>query len=232
MEISQEIEIVDLALWIKKEQILIIGDLHLGYEEYMQKKGIFLPKFQIQEITKRLQKIIQKTKPQIIIINGDLKHEFGKVLSQEWEDVLQLIDFLTKNSKEIILIKGNHDKILGPIALKRNIKVLEKYEVDNILIVHGDKTIPTTKKRVVIGHEHPAIVLKDHGKVEKFKCFLKGKYKQKELIVMPSFNPLLEGTDILKEKLLSPYLKDVSKFQVFVVGEEIFNFGTVRELRQ
>ena len=56
--------------------------------------------------------------------------------------------------------------------------------------------------------------------------------KKKELIAVPSFNPLLEGTDVLKEQLLSPFLKDIKDFEVYVVGEKgIYLFGKVRELQ-
>ncbi len=236
MKISKEIEIINLALWLKKEQILIISDLHLGYEEYLHQKGVLLPKAQAQLIKEELQKIFQIVKPTIIIINGDLKHEFGKVLRQEWKEVLNLIDFLQQHCKELILIRGNHDAILRPIAEKKGIKVVSEYQTKNILITHGDKITSqitkTTAKIIIIGHEHPAITLREKSKVEKFKCFLKGTWNKKELIIMPSFNPLLEGTDITKEKLLSPFLTDISKFEVFAVStEEVFRFRKVKELK-
>ena len=117
MEIIKGIKIKDLALWLKEFQALIISDLHLGYEEYLQQKGILIPKFQMNEIILKLKKLISETKPKIIIINGDLKHEFGKVLRQEWQEILQLIDFLQQNCSQLILIKGNHDQILGPMGI-------------------------------------------------------------------------------------------------------------------
>ena len=60
---------------------------------------------------------------------------------------------------------------------------------------------------------------------EKFKCFLKGKYKNKLLIVQPSFNLLTIGTDILKQRLQSPFLKDIKDFEVFIVEDKIYDFG-------
>ncbi|HLC81106.1 MAG TPA: metallophosphoesterase [Candidatus Nanoarchaeia archaeon] len=227
MLLNPNLEIIDLALWLKKEQILIISDLHLGYEEYLQQKGVFLPKFQLAEIVKSLKSIFKKVKPATIVINGDLKHEFGRVLKQEWKEVLQLIDFLLQNCRKLILIKGNHDLILGPIASKKNVEIVNEHQINDILIIHGDKLVQkTTAKTLIIGHEHPAITLKEKGKIEKYKCFLLGKWKNKSLIVLPSFNPLLEGTDIVKERLLSPFLSNISNFRVVVVGkEEAFDFG-------
>ncbi|MFH1682303.1 MAG: metallophosphoesterase [Candidatus Woesearchaeota archaeon] len=230
MEILPEIEIIGLSLWLDKSKTLIFSDFHLGYEETLREKGFFLPKTQFQDVLQEVKFILNKVKPKQIIINGDLKHEFSKILSQEWKDVLRLIDFLLENCEELIIVKGNHDRFLRPIAGKREIKVVEDFQVDDILICHGDKIKETAAKTIIIGHEHPAIVLKELGKVEKFKCFLLGKWKKKDLIVMPSFNPILEGTDILKEELLSPYLEDISDFKVYVVGEEIYDFGKLKNL--
>ena len=56
MEISKGIKIVDLALYLKEEATLIFGDLHLGYEEYMHKKGIFVPKTQAKDIFNLIKK--------------------------------------------------------------------------------------------------------------------------------------------------------------------------------
>jgi uncharacterized protein len=233
MNISQNIEIIAESLWIKDKETLIIGDLHLGYEEGLQQKGILLPKQQLQETKNKIKNILQKVKPKTIIINGDLKHEFGKVLKQEWKEVTEIINYLSKHCQELILIKGNHDVILSPIADKNKLTIKEDYQIDQILITHGDKIKETKAKIIIIGHEHPSISLREKSKVERYKCFLKGKWKTKQLIVMPSFNPLLEGIDILKEKLLSPYLKKISNFEVIIIsGEESLNFGKVKELIQ
>ena len=232
MQISKDWEIIDLALWNPKENVLVISDLHIGYEEYLQQKGMFLPKLQVEQILKRLTQILERVQPKLLIINGDLKHEFGRVLRQEWKEVSNLIDFILKKVPELILIKGNHDLILGPIAEKKGVKVVKEYILNETTIVHGHQLIVTKAKKIIIGHEHPAISLKEKSKIEKYKCFLKGKWKNKELIVMPSFNPLWEGTDIIREQLLSPFLENISNFELFVVGkEEVFDFGKVKELK-
>ena len=232
MQICKDWEIIDLALWNPKEAVLVISDLHIGYEEYLQQKGMFLPKLQVEQIMKRLNQILEKSQPNKLIINGDLKHEFGRVLRQEWKEVSNLIEFILKKVPELILIKGNHDMILGPIAEKKGVKVVKEHLVGDTILIHGHQLIETTAKRIIIGHEHPAISLKEKSKIEKYKCFLKGKWKNKELLVMPSFNPLWEGTDIIREQLLSPFLENISNFEVFVVGKEaVFDFGKVRELR-
>ncbi len=231
LEISTGLKIVDLALFAPKSKLLIINDLHLGYEEALQKKGVLVPKFQLNEILEMLNSIIQKTHPKIIIINGDLKHEFGTVLKQEWDEVLKLLDFLLERCLKVVIIQGNHDPIIKPIASRKGIKVVKEYAFEDVLVVHGDELVNTRAKRIIIGHEHPAITIREGSKWEKYKCFLKGRWKRKELLVIPSFNPLLEGSDILKEKLLSPFLEKVKNFSVFIVSRgEVFDFGKIKDI--
>jgi len=238
MEISKNIEIIDLALYLKKHKTLIIADMHIGYEEELNKKGILIPRFQFKDTVNRLNKILNKPKIKIIIINGDLKHEFGTISEQEWRETLKILDLLTGNGK-VILIKGNHDTILGPIARKRDVEIKEYYKIGDILIIHGnkipDKNILKGIKTIIIGHEHPAISLRDKVRAEKFKCFLKGNYKKKTLIVMPSFITATEGTDILnesndilKKKLISPFLNNINNFEIFIVEDKAYNFGKVK----
>ncbi|MBT3691147.1 metallophosphoesterase [Candidatus Woesearchaeota archaeon] len=230
MEIQKNIEIIDLALYLKKEKILIISDLHLGYEEALNKQGILMPRFQFEDIIKRLKEILKKVNPELIIINGDLKHEFGTISRTEWKQVIDLIDFF--KNKKILLIKGNHDNILGPIAKKKNVKLVENYEINNLLITHGHKIPKKLNKTIIIGHEHPAISFEGR-KDQKYKCFLKGKYKRKNLIVMPSFNLIQQGTDVTKQKTLSPFLKkDLKNFEVYIVEDKVYKFGKIKKLKE
>ena len=229
MNISNGIAIVGPALFIKRHHALVLNDLHLGYEEALHAKGVFVPRFQLQEVISTLQKILTTTKPETVVINGDLKHEFGRILAREWKEVLQFLDFLLRNTKNVVIIQGNHDPVIEPIARLRGVIVVKELRLGNTLIVHGDEVCRTTATRIIIGHEHPAITIREGSKWEKYKCFLKGTWKGKELIVVPSFNPLLEGSDILSERLLSPFLEDIRNFNVYVVSKgEAFGFGKVR----
>jgi len=291
MKVLNGIEIVDLAIYTNNT--LIFTDFHIGYEEALNKQGLMVPRFQFEEIIKRLDNIFSKLnniKIDRIIINGDLKHEFGSISDQEWRHTLKLLDYFGKYCNEIIIIKGNHDNILGPIVNKRNIKVLDYYVINqkkmgsvkstqikknieaiknitsdnkttiktqkniiskiiskklmdkiinkhekNILIIHGDK-IPENKiikniSTIIIGHEHPAVSIKDGPRLETFKAFLVGKWKKYNIIAQPSFNLVTEGTDVMKEKILSPFLKNnLRKFDVVLVGDKLYKFGKLRNL--
>ncbi|MFH1332109.1 MAG: metallophosphoesterase [archaeon] len=232
MEIVPGLEIRDLALYLKKDRILVLSDFHIGFEEALNKEGVLIPRFQFEEILGRLKNILEGLDLKKIIVLGDLKHEFGTISETEWRNTLQLLDFLTKYCKDVILVKGNHDTILGPIAAKRNIKVKRFVKVGGFYFCHGH-FIPKSidAKVIIIGHEHPAVGLKKDSRVEVFKCFLKGRWQDKVLVVMPSFNLVTEGTDVLKEEILSPFLaQNLSKFEVFIVSDKVYYFGQIKNL--
>ena len=230
------IKIKDLCIVIDKD-ILVIGDIHIGYEEALNKEGVLIPRLQFEDIVKRLERILGKRKFRTIVVNGDLKHEFGGISRQEWRQSILLIDFLAKHAHKIVLVKGNHDTILGPIAKKKNLKIVDDFRIKDILIVHGHKELPDDKlkkiKTIIIGHEHPAISVREGLRAERFKCFLLGRYKKRKLIVMPSFNPILEGTDVTKERLLSPFIKRIEDFNAIAISDngEAFDFGKIKELK-
>lgn len=273
------IDLVDLAIYANNT--LIFSDFHIGYEEALNKQGLMVPRFQFQEIMARLNLIFDRLKHkkiETVVINGDLKHEFGDISEQEWRHTLRLLDYFGWYCKEVILIKGNHDAVLGPIARKRNVKVLDYYilgsdttgkntitgktiknrlinnkntiikaqkiiadkiksnnKKNKILVMHGDK-IPNKEllkdvSAIIIGHEHPAVSIGEGPRTELFKAYLIGKWKGKNLIAQPSFNLVTEGTDVLKENLLSPFLKqNLGNFDAVVVADNLYRFGKIKDL--
>tara|TARA_Y100000310_G_scaffold13087_1_gene13432 strand:- start:18680 stop:19375 length:696 start_codon:yes stop_codon:yes gene_type:complete len=230
MEIHENIEIIDLAL--KYGDILILGDLQLGQEEYLNRGGVLVPRFQTEDILNRIKYILDNCDGvKKIVFNGDIKHEFGRISSQEWNSITKLIEELV-DKYEIVIVKGNHDVLLEPVLkkYKSKIKLVNSYVVNDIMICHGDKLMPIPSKVVIIGHEHPAVSFPEKPR-EKYKCFLKGKWKKNILIVMPSFSMLTIGTDVTNEKFLSPYLKEgVKDFEVYAVEDKVYHFGKIKNL--
>jgi len=238
MEILDGVKMADLGIYIEKEKTLVLSDFHMGYEEALSKQGVFIPRHQFADTIKRLENLLSKL-PEIktIVITGDLKHEFGTISQQEWRDVFGIIDLLKKHCEKLVILKGNHDTVLQSMLKQRNIEVCENFCIENFAILHGD-SIPSDvnvlkRKIFIIGHAHPAIKLTDSFTSEKVKCFLKGKWNFKTLIVVPSFNLVTEGTDVLAEKVLSPFLqKNISDFEIWAVAgsEKIWYFGKIRNL--
>jgi len=249
MELFRGIEIIENfpALYIEKISAVVIADLHLGFEGIAAEEGIFIPKIQFKKELEVIKKIAKKysKKAQRIIINGDLKHEFSETTYHEFAEVKEMLEFLSSKFKEIIFVKGNHDNFIARITSKFGIPTHDIVALENFLFFHGHKMsreISTTKEDfIVIGHEHPTLALYDEvGGKEKLKCFLFGfnKNLKKNIIVLPAFSYLAQGSDVNivpKNELLSPLfdIVDIDALNAAGISEEagVLEFGKIKEIR-
>lgn len=226
---------IDKSAYLEKEKILVIGDLHLGYEERLLEKGILIPPVSFKEIMKDLEKLFFEIgRVEEVVVLGDLKHDFAGFEYKEADNVLRVLRFLKEKSKKITVIKGNHDNYILRVLKKEGIKLVKSYEKGEILFMHGDKKVKIDEKikRIFLGHMHPAIVIRKGVKKEIYKCFLKGKFKGMEVVILPSFFPLFEGSDVFedKEEFLA-YDFNLKDFEVYVpVPKEVLKLGKVKEI--
>jgi uncharacterized protein len=234
------------TLFFPEKGILAIGDLHLGFEYQLQQSGLIVPERQVAEVKEELEKIFKEIKEKglkvkKIVFIGDIKHSF----SYQWKEknyFKEVIEFLKEYipEKDIFLIKGNHDTI----DYSFSDKLKDYYKKDDVVFTHGHVLFPEVFenkiKTVVMGHLHPSILLSDKQgiKREKYKCFLIGKFKKKEIIILPSFLSTVEGTSVNNIKNdYEDYFSIIPKksllnFEIYAVGEnETYNFGKVKNLK-
>jgi uncharacterized protein len=221
----------------KGKKLLVIGDLHLGYEEHMNQSGVFVGRQMFNEMIEYLDKVFEKVGDvDEVVLLGDVKHDFGSIMKQEWQDVLGLFEYLEDRCKKITIIKGNHDKIIEPIARKSDVEVKDFYIWEGYCFIHGDRDFDEIYgkevKYWVVGHGHPAVKISDGVKVEKYKCFLIGRYKKKKVILVPSFFAYNEGSDPRDNFLGMVWEFDFEKFEVKAVGKdlEVLDFGLLKNL--
>jgi len=226
-----------LLLNIDGKKILVIGDLHLGYSESLRRSGALIPGDSFKEVVRELGKIMEKTgNVNEIVLLGDLKHEFGGISNAEWREIKELLDYLKKKGK-VIIVKGNHDKITEVITKQKGLGLVDYYIIDGVAFVHGDRKLEESEiydkkiKYWVIGHGHPAIKITDNVKEEKYKCFLVGKYKKKDVIIVPSFFDVNLGSDPRDFDLGLAWKFDLMRFVVRVIeGLDVLNFGELGKL--
>ena len=242
MKLNLNYQFVGKALWLKDKQILVIGDLHIGYEQAMIEAGILTPMTQIKELIKELRGLIDELSPKKIIFLGDIKHlfSFNKEESFSFNEVLEFLRDKFED-ENIIFIKGNHDTI----DYSFQNKFVDYYTEGNIAFIHGDKSFleifDKKIKTIVMGHIHPSITIADSetNKKEKYKCFLTGKFNKKEIIILPSFLGIQAGSPInYFEDRYEDYFsiipkKEIMNFEVHVIGKEkTYDFGKVKKLQR
>ncbi len=209
---------------LKAGNALIIADLHIGFEEAMAREGNYVPKL-LGEVTSSLQSLLERERPKRLIINGDLKHSFVP-LRREKLELETFFGALESYTDEIMLVRGNHD--VGVAWLRElGVEVVESLELGRWKLVHGHRL--EEGERFIIGHEHPAVRLRDEvGASVKVSVFLKGE----SLIVLPAFSPWAYGNDVTRG-IVSPFLRkfDTSKLRVLVpVDGEVLDFGELGAL--
>nr|MDO8098972.1 metallophosphoesterase [Candidatus Njordarchaeota archaeon] len=222
MRIRKGIEIVENypAIFIEPIDALVIADLHLGFERELANSGIFYPHFQYQDIKESVRSIIGRVSPGQVIVNGDLKHKFAERTTQELNEVVDLLTYLTESTEKVIVIRGNHDNFVKGL-FRRFPKaefIQETYVDGDIMFMHGHEVplgIDSLKSHlIIVAHEHPAIALRDDvGAKVRLRALLVGStYSRKDLIVLPAFSPISLGVEInlvtSEDQIISPFLKD------------------------
>ena len=241
----EKYEFIGKTLFFPEKGILVVGDLHLGYEHSLIQSGILIPEKQTDEIINELREIFEKiilkneTINKIIFL-GDIKHSFSYQI-EEKNNFDEILNFLREyfSEEDIILIKGNHDTIDYSFGDK-----LKSYYIDEkIAFLHGhemwEEAFDNNIKTIIMGHIHPSVTFTDEqtSKKEKYKCFLLGKYKKKDIIILPSFLPTPEGTSVNNYNFeYEDYFSIIPKkylmdFEVFAIGEDkVYDFGKIKNL--
>lgn len=236
-----EIEYIGKCLLINldRKKILVVGDLHLGYEQALNESGVYIGRQMFKEMIDYFDKIFAKIgKVDEIILLGDVKHAFGDINNQEWNDVLGLFDYFDKYCRKIVIVKGNHDKIIDPIVSKRKgVENGDFYILDKFAFVHGNKDFEEIyDKKIkywIMGHGHPAVKIREGVKIEKYKAFLIGNFKGREIIIVPSFLEANIGTEPRENNLYMAWDFNLEKFDVKIVSEdlEVLDFGKLKKLK-
>lgn len=203
---------------------LVVADLHLGYEDYLSRRGVMIPRIQFPKTIERIREMTANSKTERIVFAGDVQHDFSRTSFQTGKEIDELIKKFSKY--ELVFLKGNHDTFLSGLISRHGYELGETRETSDFLITHGHKNVET-KKRIIIGHEHPSIVLRDElGAVNKYKCVL----VSDRIIVLPALSPLASGTVINQdEKPLSPLISDFNDFKPVIQGLE---FPRIKKLEK
>jgi putative SbcD/Mre11-related phosphoesterase len=234
---------------------LVISDLHLGIEYDLYHRGISIPS-QVEKRKKRVCDFINKTKPERIVLLGDIKHNVPGTSWQERQEVPAFLEMLA-SSVPVDIVPGNHDgEIEALVPPNVTVRSQRGFVLDGTGYFHGhtwpDADI-VSAKCVVMSHNHPAIRFTDtlgHGVTEPVWIrthFIKKaimehygdiKWSDPEVIIMPAFNELSGGipfNESFHEELLGPVFAnhaiELEKARVFLLeGTDIGTIGGIRKL--
>jgi len=186
-------------VWIESERVLAIADLHLGYAWAHRHNGQLLPVAQPDDCLKRLQALCASYSPKHLVLLGDIVHQ--ALALEPIERELNELRCCFGPDTQLVLIRGNHDRKLAPLAARAGLELTSEFSAGEYLFVHGDKepSPAHTGKLVFMGHEHPAISLGDGISNRKFPCFL----LSEKVIVLPAFSSWAAGANVRTGRYMS-----------------------------
>ena len=154
-----------LLLRHRGERVVVVGDLHIGWEVTLSQQGIHIPS-QTSKMLQRLKVIIEKERASRLIMLGDVKHSVTGVELEEWRDVPEFFEALLKLVPTIQIIVGNHDGNLEPLTPSK-VELLPSTGIalwGQFGLLHGHAW-PSPEilgcETLIMGHLHPAITLRD-----------------------------------------------------------------------
>jgi putative SbcD/Mre11-related phosphoesterase len=214
------------AVFLEELKVLVIADLHIGFEYALFKSGVKIPR-QTEKMKKTIKDIIKKTKSKRLVVLGDIKHEVPGTSFQERREVPSFFADLLGMVK-VDIAPGNHDSNITELLPEEvSVHGTEGFRIGDYYFSHGH-TWPSEKlmesKMLMIGHLHPTVEFKDSfgysilkpiflkGSLDKEK--LKNRYgrdKEIEILALPVFNDLFTGTPIkakFENNLLGPVFRN------------------------
>ena len=235
------------ALVIEGEQrMLIVADLHFGIEADLAAHGLHF-KSRSERRLERLQKVIDLTKPDELVLLGDIKHSIPSLTWQEYHEMPKILDSL-RSRLPLHVFPGNHDIGIERFLHEGEIRPKNGAILDGVGYLHGHM-IPSSALAghlVVIGHHHPLLSLRDEvgcalqspaylragidtadpGTEPSGKCVLPSR-----VLFMPSFNEIA-GYDILQiiKKPFSPLSRLMRKEDTEIILADGTYIGPLRAL--
>lgn len=204
---------------------LIVTDLHIGFESSLAANDIFVGKnTTINETITELLEIIKKTKPDSLILLGDVKSSIKSISKNEWNEVPMFFEKI-KEKINTILVPGNHDANIQRLV-PEGVTLISSagLVIENTLLTHGH-TMPSENfshiDKIIMGHVHPVFFQEDsviNGqrvwisiKTEKQNIFPSSS-GELEITIIPSFNKYFYATHKKQyKKSISPIIEKVKK---------------------
>ena len=177
-----------LALFHEEEKWLAIADLHYGFELSQRAAGNLFPLWGMQSIEARLGELLRDYQPSKLILVGDLVHDRSGARA-----FFPLITRLRQRT-EVILIAGNHDAGMHRqrSAEYADFNLLDSFASGGFEFHHGDCARKCNGRIQIVGHFHPAAILRDGAGLRlKFPALVQGT----KCWILPAFSPWAAGTE-------------------------------------
>jgi metallophosphoesterase superfamily enzyme len=228
------------------QRMLVVADLHFGIEADLAAHGLHFRSRSEQRL-ERLHRVIDGTKPDALILLGDVKHSIPSLTWQEHHELPKILDSL-RGRLPLHVFPGNHDVGIERFLHEQEIRPKDGAVIDGVGYQHGHMhpSPALAGHLVVIGHHHPLLSLKDEVgcalqspaylragiDTDEFGLKIPGKSSSPtRVLFMPSFNEIA-GYDILQiiKKPFSPLSRLMQKENTEIILADGTYIGPLRAL--
>ncbi|QLH84392.1 metallophosphoesterase [Halosimplex pelagicum] len=201
---------------------LLVADTHFGKGEA---STVEFPIGAGEDCVDRLEGLLDRFEPEEVVLAGDVFHSFDYVPETADEALSGVVRTVREAGARLVVVEGNHDTMLGAAYSG---ELHDEYELDTdgaetVVVTHGHEEPNTPADAYVVGHDHPAIEIEG----QKRPCFLvgDGAYRRSDVLVLPSFNRLVEGLSVggrlgASRPELSPLVTGISQYRPVVFDPE------------
>jgi putative SbcD/Mre11-related phosphoesterase len=214
----------------------ILSDLHLGFEAAAHASGNALPERTSGALRAAWQRVLVRA-PAEIIIAGDVFEKSAPDAAAV--ALLQEVLALTPASCVLTVLPGNHDAPLASFARLLNgtrATVTERAVRPAFTVAHGDQLRELGRPPLlVIGHQHPAVILRDRLQQAKMLCFAAvdaGAFGF-PVVILPPFSPVPLGSNLLTSRNWAVDLREPDPARVRIAGivrDAVLDFGPLAGL--
>ena len=219
---------------LRIDDIIVIGDLHIGVESHLGSKGFRLPS-RTSVLRDDLLRISGDATRLVVL--GDVKDSVPGSTKQEYREIPDFFNTMLERFDIVDVVIGNHDTQMDEFLPKHvNIHPASGLRIDDVGLIHGH-TRPSadvmSSKTLIMAHNHPTVMFRDGvGKRTTEQCWFrapftdaKSEYTERpsEMIMIPTFNRLLGGSpvNVREEGFLGPIMNsgmiDTDEARVFLL---------------
>ena len=175
--------------YLKKDDDLIVADLHFGKTMHFRKAGLAIPMQARDADQSAIYRLLTEHQPKRMIILGDLFHSEH---NSEVEEVAMITSQFPDT--EFILVRGNHDVMSESDYRSMDLETCDIMEWNGFILSHEPLEKLGGSALNMHGHLHPGIVLRGRAKQSlKIPCF----HFDGERLCLPAFGAL---TGLMKVK--------------------------------
>jgi uncharacterized protein len=165
-----------LGLWLARERLLVLADLHWGYSASHRARGNLLPWWGDDELEQRIRALLTDYQPAEMLWLGDAVHAADGAAAAE--------RFLQSCPVPVTVLAGNHDRGWDLATTRTATR-------GRFFFHHGDlsQRVPAGGLEV-IGHHHPSVTWNDGagGNIKVPALVATG-----QRLVLPAFSPWAAG---------------------------------------